>query len=71
MHQVLEGRFSGERVVQDLLKHSKGVDVVQHWLQAYSVVGLPSVQSSRLPSSLLRGAASLDISRYDMHVKTP
>lgn len=52
VHEVLEGRLASERVVQDLLEHSKRVDVVQNRLTGDSVAGLP-VKFKRLASSLL------------------
>lgn len=58
MHQVLEGRLASEGVVQDLLEHSKRVDVVQHRLTRGFATGLP-VLFERLPSSFLGGVIAL------------
>lgn len=53
VHEVLEGGLARQRVVQDLLEYSKRVHVVQHRLEAYSVVCLHLIQSSRLPGPFL------------------
>lgn len=57
VHEVLEGRLAGERIVQHLLEHSKSIDVVQHRLAGDSVAGLTTALFGGLPSSLLRGVS--------------
>ncbi len=53
VHQVLEGRLAGERVIQQLLEHSKRVDVVHHRLEGDSV--------GRLSGALLRRVSLRDL----------
>lgn len=53
VHEVLEGGFAGERIVQHLLEHSKRVDVVQHRLGGQFVARVSVVRLNALSSSLL------------------
>lgn len=57
VHEVLEGRLAGERIVQHLLEHSKSVDVVQHRFVGGSVAGFTTALFGGHPSSLLRGVS--------------
>lgn len=59
MDQVLEGGFAGTRVVQNLLEHSKRVDIVQHRFVSDAVARLPVVHAKRLALSFFSGI-SLD-----------